>query len=87
MTLEDRVLHQIEQEYFQYIETDCAVKEVLLCSELFDLIRVDGEVITEEENKKIFNINRWRCEEEDLFENFIIHRYDDMDYMMSFEEL
>ncbi|PEJ68695.1 hypothetical protein [Bacillus pseudomycoides] len=87
MTLSDRVLHQIAGEVFCYIQTDSEVKEVLLCSDLFDAITTDGEVITEEDNKKIFNINRWNCEEENIWENVIIHRFDDMDCMISFEEL
>ncbi|PGX01639.1 hypothetical protein COE40_18905 [Bacillus cereus] len=87
MELGDRVLHQIAGEVFCYIETDSEVKEVLLCSDLYNVITVDGEVITEEDNKKIFNINRWNCEEEDIHENVIIHRCDDMDCMISFEEL
>lgn len=87
LTLGDRILHQIAGEVFCYIETDSEVKEVLLCSDLYDAITVDGEVIAEGENKKIFNINKWNCEEEDVYESVIIHRYDDMECMISFEEL
>ncbi|HDR7242576.1 TPA: hypothetical protein QCW90_003267 [Bacillus mobilis] len=87
MTLSDRVLSQIAGEVYCHIETDSEVTEVLLCSELYDAIVVDGEVITNEEYKLVFNVNKYTGEGEDGYGDVIIKRYDDMDCMISFEEL
>ncbi|MFK4417171.1 hypothetical protein ABH961_005760 [Bacillus sp. RC251] len=87
MKLSHRILHQIANEVYCYFETDCEVTEVLLCSELFDNIFIDGEVVINEEHRLIFNINKFTSENVEGYSDVIINRYDDMDCMISFEEM
>ncbi|WP_142342770.1 hypothetical protein [Bacillus wiedmannii] len=84
-TLSDRVLDQIASEVYSRHETDSEVREVYLCSDLFDLIKADGEVITYENGFLVFDINRYTGEETEGYADVIINSYDDMDCMIDFE--
>ncbi|PEM10745.1 hypothetical protein [Bacillus wiedmannii] len=85
MTLSDRVLHQIASEVYSRHETDSEVREVYICSDLFDLIEADGEVITYENGFLVFDVNRYTGEETEGYTDVIINSYDDMDCMIDFE--
>lgn len=83
--LSDRVLDQIASEVYSRHETDSEVREVYLCSDLFDLINVDGEVITYENGFLVFDVNKYTGEEAEGYTDVIINSYDDMDCMIDFE--
>lgn len=85
LTLSDRVLHQIVGEVYSRFETDSEVREVYLCSDLFDLIVIDGEVIKNVSHTLIFDVNKYTGEEAEGYTDVIINRYDDMDCMIDFE--
>ncbi|MGN4599614.1 hypothetical protein ACTFRN_26555 [Bacillus cereus group sp. MYBK245-2] len=85
ISLSDRVLHQIVSEVYSKHETDSEVRGVYLCSELFDLIEVDGKVITNVSGAFVFDINRYTSEDTEGYSDVIINRYDDMDCMIDFE--
>ncbi|MGX5475967.1 hypothetical protein [Bacillus toyonensis] len=86
-TLSSRVLHQIGYKTTDLESINTKITEVMLCSELFDTIDIDGEVITQvlESGDLVFNLNRWHGEDEEGYTNVIIVRCDDMDSMIEFE--
>jgi hypothetical protein len=85
MALSDRVLHQIASEVYSRHETDSEVREVYLCSDLFDLFEADGEVITNVSGTLVFDINKYTSKDTEGYTDVIINRYDDMDCMIDFE--
>ncbi|KAB2460766.1 hypothetical protein F8160_00060 [Bacillus sp. CH126_4D] len=84
-TLSDRVLHQIASEVYSRHETDSEVREVNICSDLFEIIEADGKVITNVSGALVFDINRYTSEDTEGYTDVIINRYDDMDCMIDFE--
>ncbi|WP_242227189.1 hypothetical protein [Bacillus cereus group sp. BfR-BA-01315] len=84
-TLSNRVLGQIASEVYSRHETDSEVREVYLCSDLFDLIEEDRKVITNVSGALVFDINKYTSEDTEGYADVIINKYDDMDCMIDFE--
>ncbi|WP_180234283.1 hypothetical protein [Bacillus cereus] len=84
-TLADRILDQIASEVYSRHETDSEVREVYLCSDLFNHIEADGKVITNVSGALVFDINSYTSEDTEGYTDVIIIKYDDMDCMIDFE--